>query len=157
MRWAILALALLTGGCDTPYQPPPTESGQPEHTLFKVDVACFRGELMSFLVNRGYAIRQSSDMQIVAARRMQSYTFTFPLGSRWREERLMLTLIPLGESTVRVILYGGYVSNPGTGFESITPIDGTANDAPRLAALLADVAKVCPGKKSVNVPAPAGK
>jgi hypothetical protein len=152
MRWAPVALALLAGSCDTPYQPPRTASGQPEHTLSKVDVACFRGELLSFLVDRGYAIRQSSDTQVVAGRRAQSYTFTFPLGARWREERIMFTLIPLAGNAVRVILYGGYVSNPGTAFESITPIEGTANDTPGLAALLANVARICPVKSPVNVP-----
>jgi hypothetical protein len=163
MRGAIvLGLALLAAGCTIrPIAPPPTASGQPEHTVSNIDVACFRGQLMSHVVNSGFTIRTSNDTQIVAGRITQNFGAAVLYGTRAfgaPEERILLTMIPIAENSLRVILQGGYVSNPGTGFESMTPIAGTASDTTGLAAQLDSFASACPGKRApINEPMAPGK
>lgn len=120
---ALLAIAL--AGCAT-VPPPSTASGKLEMMLNNVRVDCARSELANTLVNGGYSIKSNSEYQIVAGRITNNAFAAAMLGTSAGgapEERVTLTLIPQSDSdALRVIFDGGYISNPGTAFESVQPV-----------------------------------
>lgn len=128
-------LAVLSGCAGGP--PPSTASGQPDVVLTNVDVSCVRASLMEGLVNNGFQISQSTDSMLVGKRPTRDTAATILLSTRMSgppEERVTLTMIQPAPDTLRVIVYGAYVSNAGTAFEQQTPVRATQADQEAFAA-----------------------
>lgn len=132
---SIYILTILTfiflSGCAT-LPPPNTPSGNPEVTLRSVRGDCVRSGFLNEFVNQGYSIHSSNDTQLVAGRRTKKFGATIAYGTKFGgapEERVTVLFIPQGEpETIRVVVTAAYVSNQGTAFEKITPVQPTQMD-----------------------------
>lgn len=106
-----------------------TPSGNPEITVSNVRLDCIRGDFMNMAVNGGFTIRQSSDLQLVLGRITKNTLATVFLSSDFGgapEERIFINFIPLpSANSYRIVVTEGYVTNPGTGFEKLTPASST--------------------------------
>jgi len=145
LRWIIVpALVLVASGCITSEPPSPVATIPPEHTVNNVDAACFRGQLVSYTVNSGFVIRSSSDTRITAGRVVHpigpSLFSTCALEAP--EERITLTLIPVAENGLRVLMSGGYAAIAGS--DDIRPVALSNRDVTTFDAQLDRMAAACP-------------
>lgn len=125
---AVTVVALGLAGCAT--EPPPkTPSGKLEVTLHNVDTDCVRSFLANGLVNAGFNIKTMNNYQLVAERESTSTLATALLGTELSgppDERTTFTFLPKDNGrSLRIVWTAAYVSNPGTGLESVYPISGS--------------------------------
>ncbi|TWT12750.1 hypothetical protein [Reyranella sp. CPCC 100927] len=148
MRWRVtLTLALLAGGC---VSGPPLPAVTAAHGVVNVDASCLHRQLVAYTVRSGFVVRSSSDTRIVAGR------IRHPIGPslfstralETPEERIQLTLIPVGGNGLRVEMAGGYGIAPGAGLDGTTPVALSADDVATFAAELDRMAAACPAKAS---------
>lgn len=148
MRKALaLALMTLAAACASAPTSQPMASGQAEYSASGIDVACFREQIRGMIVVNGFAIRTDNNHQIIAGRSTRRHGTPARPGAGADdilEVRIALTMIPIGDQGLRVIVHSGYVSNPGRVFEHITPVAG---DSAALADRLALLAMICKGDK----------
>lgn len=126
-RFAILAVVLALYGCATPVIHD-TASGRTE-TIFRKDLTATHAALLNGLVNRGYQITKDSPNLIVAERPLKGGA-AFLLGSQMNPipvGRMSFTIIPSSAADTRVVVDMAAVTNPGTGFEQLTPANGSAD------------------------------
>ncbi len=144
MRAPVIVTALALVAC-TPIEPPATPSGRPEVTLQDVDIACVRRELLNGVVNSGSTIRQANDNQIVFGQRVTDPMVVafFGTGMGPPEMRGTWTVIPQGPNAVRLIADAHLVSNPGTAFERVEPMQLSARDQATLMSGSAQWAYTC--------------
>jgi hypothetical protein len=122
-----LSMVLITAhfvGCATPVVHN-TPSGRPEITVSGKVGKRASAEITNLMVNRGYNVKVSSDTLIVFEKPIESTMAAVLLGSRYDSTpaaRITYNIIET-EATTRVIASFAAVTNPGSAFERITPMN----------------------------------
>jgi hypothetical protein len=126
IRYRILfvaAFALLLNGCQTA-EAPLTASGKPEVTI-KAQTAAIKARLLSLAMDRRFNVTKDTEYLLQVEKPSDNIGAAILLGSKYDSipaERIVFTFAPLGDS-VRVVAASMYVTNPGSAFEHITPIN----------------------------------
>jgi hypothetical protein len=121
--FAALTALITLAGCQTA-QPPTTASGKPEVTI-RAPVSKIKATMISKAMNQGLTITKDTEYLLQFDRPTQNMGAAILLGSRYDgvpNERYVLTFAPEGEST-RVVAASMFVTNPGSSFERITPVN----------------------------------
>lgn len=139
VRKVLLAVALCgaasLGGCagqvthDTP-------SGKVEE-VFGASPDKVKPVLVSLMVNDGFNLTRDTNYQLAFDKPVQNVLAAALLGSKYDatpNERVSLMLVPVGPNT-RVILDISVVTNPGSAFERLTPLNNGPDSARFQAAL----------------------
>jgi hypothetical protein len=123
MRIIILLAAVLLAGCQT-VEPPATASGKPEVTI-NAPIAKIKSILISNAVNAGFSISKDTEYLLQFDKPSNNFAAQLLLGSKYDgvpNERYQITFAQMGES-VRVVAAGMIVTNPGSSFERVMPIN----------------------------------
>ena len=121
--FAVMAAALMLGACQTA-QPPSTASGKPEVTI-RAPVSKIKGLLITHAMNNGMSLTKDTEYMLQFDKPTNNLGAAVLLGSRYDStpnERYVITFAPMGEET-RVIASAMFVTNPGSGFERMTPVN----------------------------------
>jgi hypothetical protein len=119
---ALTAMLMLTG-CQTA-QPLSTASGKPEVTI-RAPVAKITAAMIGKALNQGLTITKDTEYLLQFDRPSQNMGAAILLGSRYDgvpNERYVLTFAPDGDNT-RVVAASMFVTNPGSSFERVTPVN----------------------------------
>lgn len=120
---AAMFAALSLAACQTA-QPPSTASGKPEVTI-RAPVSKIKALIITHAMNNGLSITRDTEYMLQFDKPTTNLGAAVLLGSRYDStpnERYVITFAPLGEET-RVIASAMFVTNPGSGFERITPVN----------------------------------
>lgn len=120
---AVLSAVLMLAGCQTA-QPPATASGKPEVTI-RAPVAKIKALMITHAINNGLSVTKDTEYLLQFEKPTTNVGAAVLLGSRYDgtpNERYVLTFAPLGDQT-RVVASAMFVTNPGSGFERITPVN----------------------------------
>lgn len=123
---AALIAALSLAACQTA-QPPSTASGKPEVTIH-APVSKIKALIITHAMNNGMSITKDTEYMLQFDKPTTNLGAAVLLGSKYDStpnERYVLTFAPIGDQT-RVIASAMFVTNPGSGFERITPINAGA-------------------------------
>jgi hypothetical protein len=118
------ALATVLAGCQTAAQAPVTASGKPEVTI-KAQTAAIKARLLSLAMDRRFNVTKDTEYLLQIEKPSDNLGAAILLGSKYDSvpaERIVFTFAPLGDS-VRVVAASMFVTNPGSAFEQITPIN----------------------------------
>lgn len=141
-----LTIVALIAGCAT-NPPANTPSGNPEVTLEGVKADCVRSAFLNVIANGGYSIRTVNDTQIVAGRTSKNPMASLLLGTGMSgapEERVTFLFIPQPTSdALRVVASSAYVSNQGTAFEKVQPMQGSQADQEKFLAAKSVIESGC--------------
>lgn len=157
----VVGLAVMAAGTLTAcavHPPPATASGRPEYTFRNVDPACVRARLVDSAINRRWQPRNVTDWQIIMERPTQNAAAGILLSSRMYSEvmeRVTITTTPSGPDSLRAVFSMAYVGNPGSAFERLTPVNGTANDQAALEQQGPAVEAAC--RREQPAPAPSSR
>lgn len=120
----VAGLAALLAGCQTAAQAPATASGKPEVTI-KATTAAIKARLLSLAMDRRFNVTKDTEYLLQIEKPTDNIGAAILLGSKYDStpaERIVFTFAPLGDS-VRVVAASMFATNPGSGFEQLTPID----------------------------------
>ena len=120
---AAIIAALSLGACQTA-QPPSTASGKPEVTIH-APVAKVKALIITHAMNNGMSLTKDTEYMLQFDKPTDNLGAAVLLGSRYDSvpnERYVITFAPMGEET-RVIASAMFVTNPGSGFERMTPVN----------------------------------
>jgi hypothetical protein len=123
-KLGIVALCAALAGCQTAAQAPSTASGKPEVTI-KAPTAAIKARLLSLAMDRRFNVTKDTEYLLQVEKPSDNLGAAILLGSKYDSvpaERVVFTFAPLGDS-VRVIASSMFVTNPGSAFERITPIN----------------------------------
>lgn len=123
MRILFLAAALMLAACQTAQQPT-TPSGKAEVTI-KAPVAAIKAQLLSRAMDRRFNVTKDTEYLLQVEKPTENLAAAVLLGSKYDSvpsERIVFTFAPLGENT-RVVAALMIVTNPGSAFERLTPIN----------------------------------
>lgn len=119
-----LALATVLTGCQTDAQAPVTASGKPEVTI-KASTSAIKARLLSLAMDRRFSVTKDTEYLLQIEKPTDNFGAAILLGSKYDSvpaERVVFTFAPLGDS-VRVVAASMFVTNPGSAFEQLTPIN----------------------------------
>jgi hypothetical protein len=120
----LFALAALLIGCQTEAQAPMTASGRPEVTI-KAPTAAIKARLLSLAMDRRFNVTKDTEYLLQIEKPTDNFGAAILLGSKYDSvpaERIVFTFAPLGDS-VRVVAASMFVTNPGSSFEQLTPVN----------------------------------
>ncbi|MGJ4932178.1 hypothetical protein ACQR1I_35425 [Bradyrhizobium sp. HKCCYLS2038] len=120
----IVISALSLSGCQTAAQAPATASGKPEVTI-RAATAAIKARLLSLAMDRRFSVTKDTEYLLQIEKPSDNVGAALLLGSRYDAtpaERIVFTFAPIGDST-RVVASSMFVTNPGSAFERITPIN----------------------------------
>ncbi|MFK4507080.1 hypothetical protein IQ17_01672 [Bradyrhizobium daqingense] len=120
---AVLAIAL--AGCQTAAEAPNTASGKPEVTI-RATTAAIKARLLSLAMDKRFNVTKDTEYLLQIEKPSENFGAALLLGSKYDgipAERIVFTFAPIGDST-RVVAAGMFVTNPGSAFERITPVNG---------------------------------
>ncbi|MHA1355493.1 MAG: hypothetical protein ACTSR1_10005 [Candidatus Heimdallarchaeota archaeon] len=106
-----------------------TPSGRPEITISGKVGKQVQAEIMNLMLNNGYNVKSSTDTLLVFERPIKNVMAAALLGSRYDSTpaaRISFNIIEMGAST-RVVASFAAVTNPGSAFERITPMNNNAD------------------------------
>lgn len=144
-----IASALLLAGCQTAAEAPTTASGKPEVTI-KASAAAVKARLLSLALDQRYSVTKDTEYLLQMEKPSDNLGAALLLGSKYDStpaERIVFTFAPVGDS-VRVVAASMFVTNPGSGFEQLTPIS-SGEGVNRTQATLQEI------KVSLETPTPA--
>lgn len=119
---AVLAVGL--AGCQTAAQAPATASGKPEVTI-RASTAAIKARLLSLAMDKRFNVTKDTEYLLQIEKPSENLGAALLLGSRYDgvpAERIVFTFAPVGDTT-RVVAAGMFVTNPGSAFERITPVN----------------------------------
>lgn len=119
------ALAVALGGCQTAAQAPATASGKPEVTI-RATTAAIKARLLSLAMDKRFNVTKDTEYLLQVEKPSENFGAALLLGSKYDgipSERIVFTFAPIGDTT-RVVAAGMFVTNPGSAFERITPVNG---------------------------------
>lgn len=134
IAWLLVAVCL-TGCAGTQVQHN-TASGRPER-VFQAQPDTVRAALVTELVNRGYRITKESQSLVEGEKFTDKVGAIIAYSTQYDSKvavRVTYTMIP-GPAGTRVIGDIQAVSNPGSGFERVHPLQNTASSADMQKAL----------------------
>ncbi|MGY4333300.1 hypothetical protein ACVWWG_007717 [Bradyrhizobium sp. LB7.2] len=120
-----LGASLLLAGCQTTAQAPSTASGKPEVTI-KAPASAIKARLISLAMDRRLNVTKDTEYLLQVEKPSENLGAAILLGPKYDSipaERYVFTFAPMGDST-RVVASTVFVTNPGSSFERITPVDG---------------------------------
>lgn len=123
MRFIVLAAALMLSACQTAQQPA-TPSGKAEVEI-RAPVAAVKAQLLSRAMDKRFNVTKDTEYLLQIDKPTENLAAAVLLGSKYDatpSERIVFTFAPLGEST-RVVAALMIVTNPGSAFERLTPIN----------------------------------
>ena len=124
-RFAIAAfLAALVSGCQTAAEAPATASGKPEVTI-KAPTAAIKARLLSLAMDRRFNVTKDTEYLLQVEKPSENLGAAILLGSKYDgipAERIVFTFAPIGDAT-RVVASTMFVTNPGSAFEHMTPVN----------------------------------
>jgi hypothetical protein len=137
------AAALVLSGC-AGMSPPPTSSGGSEATMNNVDFACVRRELVSRVVSRGWSVRRNDEVMLLLARPSRRVAAQ-PVATNVHppEDRLQFTYTKLDSRSLRVMVQGSVVNNPGSRNEQVTPVQDGPKDQQYAQQTFSAIEKAC--------------
>lgn len=118
-------LAVVLAGCQTAAQAPNTASGKPEVTI-RATTAAIKARLLSLALDKRFNVTKDTEYLLQVEKPSENFGAALLLGSKYDgipAERIVFTFAPIADST-RVVAAGMFVTNPGSAFERITPING---------------------------------
>lgn len=118
------ALAIALAGCQTAAQAPNTASGKPEVTI-RATTAAIKARLLSLALDKRFNVTKDTEYLLQIEKPSENFGAALLLGSKYDgipAERIVFTFAPVGDST-RVVASSMFVTNPGSAFERITPIN----------------------------------
>jgi hypothetical protein len=118
-----LAAGLLVAACQT-VQPPATASGKPEVTIH-APVSTIKSLLISRAMNEGLNVTKDTEFVLQFEKPTANIGAALLFGSRYDStpnERYVVTFAPTGGET-RVVVSSMIVTNPGSAFERVTPVN----------------------------------
>lgn len=133
----IVALCAVVAGCQTAAQAPSTASGKPEVTI-KAQTAAIKARLLSLAMDRRFNVTKDTEYLLQIEKPTENFGAAVLLGSKYDSvpaERIVFTFAPIGDS-VRVVAASMFVTNPGSAFEQLTPINAGEGVDRTQAALL---------------------
>jgi len=119
------ALALALAGCQTTAEAPNTASGKPEVTI-RATTAAIKARLLSLAMDKRFNVTKDTEYLLQIDKPSDNFGAVLLLGSKYDgvpAERIVFTFAPIGDTT-RVVAAGMFVTNPGSAFERITPVNG---------------------------------
>jgi hypothetical protein len=122
--FGIVALCAALAGCQTDAQAPMTASGKPEVTI-KAPTTAIKARLLSLAMDRRFSVTKDTEYLLQIEKPTENIGAAILLGSKYDStpaERIVFTFAPVGDS-VRVVAASMFVTNPGSGFEQITPVN----------------------------------
>lgn len=133
----ISAVALV--GCATPVRHD-TPSGRPEVTIRGNLAKPVQGEITNAMLNRGYNVKSSAETLLVFERPIDNAMACVLLGSQYDSTPAARVTYSIVESmdTTRVVASFAAVTNPGSAFERVTPLNNNPDTA-EYQALLNDI------------------
>jgi hypothetical protein len=105
-------------------QAPATASGKPEVTI-KAPTAVIKARLLSLAMDRRFNVTKDTEYLLQIEKPTDNLGAAILLGSKYDStpaERVVFTFAPIGDS-VRVVAASMFVTNPGSAFEQITPVN----------------------------------
>lgn len=120
---AVVAVAL--AGCQTAAQAPNTASGKPEVTI-RATTTAIKARLLSLAMDKRFNVTKDTEYLLQVDKPSENLGAALLLGSKYDgipAERILFTFAPIGDTT-RVVAAGMFVTNPGSAFERITPVNG---------------------------------
>lgn len=126
----MLMIILLFAACATPVRHN-TSSGRPEIIISGKAGKQVQGEIMNLMLNNGYNVKTSTDTLLVFERPIENVLAAVLLGSKYDSTpaaRISVNIIEMVDST-RVVASFAAVTNPGSAFERITPMNNNADTA----------------------------
>lgn len=120
---AVLALSL--AGCQTAAEAPTTASGKPEVTI-RAPTAAIKARLLSLAMDKRFNVTKDTEYLLQVEKPSENFGAVLLMGSKYDgipAERIVFTFAPIGDTT-RVVAAGMFVTNPGSAFERITPVNG---------------------------------
>lgn len=126
MKKIALLICLALAGCKTA-QAPATASGKPEVTI-RAPIATIKSIIISNAINAKFSVTKDTDYVLQFDKPSDNLGAALLLGSRYDgvpNERYLVTFAQLGDE-VRVVASGMFVTNPGSSYERITPIESGA-------------------------------
>jgi apolipoprotein N-acyltransferase len=145
----IVALCVALAGCQTAAQAPATASGKPEVTI-KATTGAIKARLLSLAMDRRFNVTKDTEYLLQIEKPTENMGAAILLGSKYDStpaERIVFTFAPMGDS-VRVVAASMFVTNPGSAFEQLTPINA-GEGIDRTQAALQEI------KTSLETPPPA--
>jgi hypothetical protein len=102
-----------------------TPSQRPEIEIDGLVAKSVYGELSNIMINEGYSLKNANDYLITYEKPIQSIMGQALMGSRYDSVpfyRITAQIIELNDYT-RVVLNFNIVTNPGSSFERLTPVN----------------------------------
>ena len=143
-----VVLAVALAGCQTAAEGPTTASGKPEVTI-RASTAAIKARLLSLAMDKRFNVTKDTEYLLQVEKPSENFGAALLLGSKYDgipAERIVFTFAPIGDTT-RVVAASMFVTNPGSAFERITPVNG-GDGAARTQQTLDDL------KTSMETPAP---
>jgi len=126
----ILMITFVLGACATPVKHN-TPSGRPEVVISKKVGKQVQAEIMNLMLNNRCNVKSSTDNLLVFERPIENVLAAALLGSKYDSTpaaRITFNIIEMVDST-RVVASFAAITNPGSAFERITPMDNNADTA----------------------------
>lgn len=135
MKWRanfvfLLTITFVLGSCATLVKHN-TPSGRPEVVISGKVGKQVQSEIMNLMLNNRYNVKSSTDNLLVFERPIENVLTAVLLGSKYDSTpaaRITFNIIEMADST-RVVASFTAVTNPGSAFERITPMNNHADTA----------------------------
>lgn len=162
-KMLVLLAGLLIGGCAAQVKHN-TPSGKPEVTIGGKVGASARAIISGAMLDGGYNMRAGTDALLIFDKKTSGIMASMLFGSGYDSvpsERITYTVLE-GDRYTRIVASMAMVTNPGSAFERITPMDGNENSVFIQQLLLrtktvleADAQKAAPAGQAIAAPKPA--
>lgn len=154
----VLVIGSLIVGCTSPVKHY-TPSGRPEITINGKVSKQVQAEIMNLMLNNGYDVKTSLDVLLVFEQPIKNVLAATLLGSRYDSTpaaRVSFSIIEM-ETSTRVVASFAAITNPGSAFERITPLNNnpdTANFQMRLNEIKQKIEETECGGTTIGVGTP---
>jgi len=122
----VVPLLFLVAGCAAPIKHL-TPSGRPEVTITGRVGEQVVARITDYMLNRGYNVKTATNTLLVFEKPIDNVLATVLLGSRYDSTpaaRVTYTTIET-ETSTRVVASLAAITNPGSAFERVTPMDNS--------------------------------
>ncbi|MGY8709525.1 hypothetical protein RAD16_27605 [Bradyrhizobium sp. 18BD] len=92
----------------------------------RASTAAIKARLLSLAMDKRFNVTKDTEYLLQVEKPSENFGAALLLGSKYDgipAERIVFTFAPIGDTT-RVVAAGMFVTNPGSAFERITPVNG---------------------------------
>ena len=108
-----------------------TASGRPEVSINGKVAAQAKSEIMNLMINNKYNVKSANDTLLIFERKIENILAAAMLSSKYDSSpvtRVSFNIIEM-EDLTRIVASFEAVTNPGSAFEKITPMDNNTDTA----------------------------